>query len=236
MPPQSTFEEFTDNASMASIQRSPCQKRKRTIRLRMEKNEIYPIPHIDDFDEDTIKAVWYEKTEYDTMKVGFVATIKKMMRGEPIAENNESTIRGLEFRTRKGALRRQHNKLAAITAVLDEQDRQFNDGTFDEERLAEIYRSSGSHCQESAQAMGLKDQEVMKDIVAEVPEPEVAETNKALEETKAFKRNMKAPESSRKTETKQIAIKKLFQQSRLQRRAALVDVHSDQRVTSPRAA
>jgi hypothetical protein len=218
---------------MASIQRSPCQKRKRTIRLRMEKNEIYPIPHIDDFDEETIRAVWYEKTEYDTMKVGFVATIKKMMRGEPIAENNESTIRGLEFRTRKGALRRQHNKLAAITAVLDEQDRQFNDGTFDEERLAEIYRSSGSHCQESAQAMGIKDEEVMKDIMAEVPKPDVAGTNKVtLEESKALKRNMKASESSRKAETKQIAIKKLFQQSRLQRRASL----ADKRVTSPLAA
>jgi hypothetical protein len=203
--------------------------------LRMEKNEIYPIPHIDDFDEDTTRAIWYEKAEYDTMKIGFVATIKKMMRGETIPENDESTVRGLEFRTRKGALRRQHNKLAAITAVLDEQDRQFNDGTFDEERLAEIYRSSGSHCQESAQAMGLKDQEFMKQFnMAE--EPAVAETNKALAETKAFKRNMKAPESSRKTDTKQIAIKKLFQQSRLQRRAALVDVHSDHRVQSSLAA
>jgi hypothetical protein len=205
----------------------------------MEKNEVYPIPHIDDFDEDTIRAIWYEKTEYDTMKVGFVATIKKMMRGEHIAENNESSIRGLEFRTRKGALRRQHNKLAAITAVLDEQDRQFIDGTFDEERLAEIYRSSGSHCQESAQAMGLKDQEVMKDIMAVVPEPDVAETNKELEETKVLKKNMKAPESSRKTrktDTKQITIKKLFQQSRLQRRAALVDGHSEQRDKSPLAA
>jgi hypothetical protein len=204
----------------------------------MEKNEIYPIPHIDDFDEETIKAVWYEKAEYDTMKVGFVSTIKKMMRGEPIAENNESTIRGLEFRTRKGALRRQHNKLAAITAVLDEQDRQYNDGTLDEERLAEIYRSSGSHCQDSAQAMGLKDQEFMKEIRAEAPEPVVVETNKgSVEEIKAFKKNMTAPESSRKTETKQLAIKKMFKQSRLQRRATLGEVHSDQMVNkSPLAA
>lgn len=199
--------------------------------MRMEKNEIYSIPHIDDFDEDTIRAVWYEKAEYDTMKVGFVATIKKMMRGEPIKENNESTIRGLEFRTRKGALRRQHNKLAAITAVLDEQDRQFNDGTFDEERLAEIYRSSGSHCQDSAQAMGLKDQEMMIEMLAEA-EAVLVETNKPTLEEVKFKRKMKAPESSRKTETKQITIKKLFKQSRLQRRATLGEVHFDQRVTS----
>jgi hypothetical protein len=230
------FEHFADNGSTASPQRSPCQKRKRTIRLRMENNEVFPIPHIDDFEEETIKAVWYEKSEYDTMKVGFVATIKKMMRGELIAENNESTVRGLEFRTRKGALRRQHNKLAAITAVLDEQDRQFNDGTFDDDRLAEIYRSSGSHCQDNAVAMGLRDQETMKEIMAEVTEPVVDETNNAP----VPKTNVTAPESSRKTEKKtekkQLAIKKLFKQSRLQRRAALGEAQADQRVALPLAA
>jgi hypothetical protein len=200
----------------------------------MEKNEIFPIPHIDDFDEETVKAVWYAKAEYDTMKVGFVATIKKMMRGEPIAEDNESTIRGLEFRTRKGALRRQHNKLAAITAVLDEQDRQYNDGTFDDERLSEIYRSSGSHCQDNAEAIGLQDQETMKEIMTEVPEPVAVETNQApVEEVMPFKRNMKTPASSMKPEKKQLAIQKLFQQSRLQRRTTLGEVHSDQRVSSP---
>jgi hypothetical protein len=83
--------------------------------LAYGKERDLPTPHIDDFDEETIKAIWYEKTEYDTMKVGFVATIiKKMMRGEPIAENNESTIRGLEFRNPQ-ELFAASNKLAAIT-------------------------------------------------------------------------------------------------------------------------
>jgi hypothetical protein len=212
---------------LTSAPRTPTQKRKRTIRLRMEKNEIFPIPHIDDFDQDVIRATWYEKSEYDVMKVGFVATIKKMMRGEHIEENNVSTIRGLEFRTRKGALRRQHNKLSAITAVLDEQDRQFNGGTFDDERLAEVYRSSGSHCQENAHVMAVKDEETMKEIMAEISEPVETKSNEvSVEPVMTFKRNLTAGDSVRKTEKKQIAITQMFKQSRIQRRAMLGDAQT----------
>lgn len=236
MPPHSNFEQCADDGNFSCAPRATKPKRKKSIRLRMEQNEVFPIPHIDDFDEEVIQAIWYQQDEYATMKVGFVATIKKMMRGEHIPENNESTIRGLEFRTRKGALRRQHNKLTAITAVLDEQDRQFSEGIFDEDTLSETYLAHSTHCRDSAHAIGKKDVVAIKEFMAEVSAPT---ENRTVGEIMTFRRNKTTTvEPSRKTEKKQLAIQKMFKQSRIRRRT-LLDMPNEPpqlRIETPTAA
>jgi hypothetical protein len=226
MPPHSKIDTYPDEGNSPTSPLERTQKRKKSIRLRLEKNEVFHIPHIDDFEQDVIQAVWYQQDEYAAMKVGLVSTIKKMMRGEEIPENNQSTVRGLEFRTRKGALRRQHNKLTAITAVLDEQDRQFSEGIFDEVLLSETYMGCSHHCMNLSHSIGKRDTEAIKEYMAEDTEPHV--TVQPTGEIMRFRRNNgtvvePVVEPSKKMEQKQVSFQKMFKQSRIRRRAMMDD-------------
>ena len=145
------------------------------------------------------------------------------MKGEEVEETNYQSIRGLEYRTRKGAVRRQHNKLEAISAVLDEQDRQYNEGLFNEELLAEVYRSCASHCQDEAYILALKDEATARDLLTE---PELTETEGSSEDElldldeSDYEQD---EENSSQDERKMRRLGKLFKQVRIRRRALLDD-------------
>lgn len=97
--------------------------------------------------------------------------IRKMMKKETIEETDKETIRGLEYRTRQGAIRRQHNKLEAITAVLDEQDRQLDcDGCVNEDLLSEVYRQFNTHCREAAHVLALGDVQPAREYTSDAIE------------------------------------------------------------------
>lgn len=155
MPPQQRREliDLSDTSSIAS----KCTVTKR-FHFSLSSNEIYDVPHIDDMTPEEVKAIWYEKSDYEKIKMAMIPIIRKMMKKETIQETDRETIRGLEFRTRQGAIRRQHNKLEATTAVLDEQDRQLDTvGRVDEDLLAKVYKQFNSHCQIEAHKLALGD-------------------------------------------------------------------------------
>ena len=153
-------------------------KRKRTIRFQLESIEVHPIPHIDDLSEDEVNDVWYEREDYERMKQALVPVIRRIMKGERVAETNQETARGLEFRTREGAMKRQHNKLDSINAVLDEQDRQKTMGIDDDEKLREIYLSRSAHCLQEARELGMKDELAMSKMRARKTNIEVKDKKK----------------------------------------------------------
>jgi hypothetical protein len=168
MPPQqrTLSQDASDSSSIVS--KSSVVK---SFHFSLSSNEIYNVPHIDDMTEEEVKAIWYEKADYEKIKMSMIPLIRKMMRKEVIEETDKETIRGLEYRTRQGAIRRQHNKLEAITAVLDEQDRQLDcDGFINEDLLSEVYRHFNSHCQEEAHMLGLGDIEPAKKFTADAME------------------------------------------------------------------
>jgi glycogen debranching enzyme len=111
------FEEEASLSSTMTASRAKSPKNKRKLRFRLESNETFIIPHVDDLDEQEIQSVWYDRTDYETMKTSFIPIIRRMMKEERIEETNTETIRGLEFRTRQGALRRQH-KIDSTTKEL----------------------------------------------------------------------------------------------------------------------
>jgi hypothetical protein len=133
-------------------------KSRRRLRFSLELNQFFPIVHIDDMDEADIHETWYEKRDYTAIKKSVIPIIQKFANGEKIAETNKQSLRGLEYRTREGTLLRQNLRLAALTAVMNEQDRQWKEGVQDDERLAKVYRDLTSHCQEESRALALKDE------------------------------------------------------------------------------
>lgn len=137
-------------------------KDKKTVRVDLDRNEVFPVPHIDDMTDEEVWTIWYDRPDYDQMKQSFIPIIRKMMRGGRVEESDSETTRGLEYRTREGALKRQHNKIESIHAVLDEQERQVSLGVHDVDKIAEAYVEVFRHCVLSARDLGEMDEEFVK--------------------------------------------------------------------------
>lgn len=165
MAPQSRIFYFEEAQEVSIPCESDMASRKRKISFRFEKNETFQIPHIKDMSPEEIQDVWYQRMDYERMKTSFIPIIRKMMQGEIIEESNQQTARGLEFRTRKGAVRRQHNKLEAMTAVLEEQEHQKINNCVNDELLAELYISCSAHCIDAARRLGFQDEAAVQYII-----------------------------------------------------------------------
>jgi hypothetical protein len=191
MPPhQRNIDECCDVYDLSPVSsKSIVQKR---FRLSLASNQIFPIPRIDDLTEEEIKATWYERGDYEKIKMAMIPLIRKMMKKEKIEESNKETTRGLEYRTRQGAIRRQHNKVEAITAVMDEQDRQMEEiGHLDDELLSSVYCQMNEHCRLEAHQLALGDVEPAREHCADAIELVLrqyhaeAEPSKSMPERKA---------------------------------------------------
>lgn len=133
------------------------RKPRRSVQFK-ETVSVRPIRHVNAMCDDEIN-VWYCRSEFDRMKRSFAATVKMITIGLYEGDDEDHCARGLEFRTRAGALKRRGNKLNALNAVLDEQDRQREHETIDQERIRKIYVNENLHCRLSALELGLHDRD-----------------------------------------------------------------------------
>lgn len=160
---------------------------KKRTRFALSNNEMFEITHINDMSDEEVVGIWYEKHEYDKIKNDIVPIVKRMMKGERIEETNELTIRGLEYRTRKGAIRRQHNKVESITAVLDEQDRQIEADINDPELLRQAYLEISVPCHREANDLGISDEIAAKEYHNEISPGNAGYESDATEASSASK-------------------------------------------------
>jgi len=177
MPPHELSVEYVAMDTVAAEeqqQQQPCpgaggalpeqqRRRAKKITFALERNAVRAVTHIRDMSKSDVSNTWYNRSDFERIKQEIIPLIRRMMKGDVIEETDRQTTRGLEYRTRNGALRRQHNKLDALQAVLDEQERQMAmDGRRNDELLSRVYRDSNSHCQEAACALGVADETTMK--------------------------------------------------------------------------
>ena len=157
---------ISDSSMSSANTTSPVKKRQ--LRFSLESNEVFLVTHIDDMDENEVFETWYEPRDYQAVKARLIPVIRAMMKGQPPPETNKQTIRGLEFRTREGATKREQNKMSARTAVLDEQERQRICKKPDDERISQVYIEISAACQEAAQALAAEDEKLLKDEIEEM--------------------------------------------------------------------
>jgi hypothetical protein len=110
--------------------------------------------HANDFSPEEKSRVWYQKSEIELIKEDIQFTLGLIMQGRLKKDTDVHCARGLEFRAGIGAKKRQENKLRALTAVLDEQDIQFDLGVFNQVAIAEVYRHISVKCQRAAMERG----------------------------------------------------------------------------------
>jgi len=119
--------------------------------------------------EEDMHDIWYNEDEFRNMKRACVHVIRKMLTGAlPYDDDDDNdnddqegeieTTRGLETKTPRGSDIRRKNRFAALFAVLDEQDRQREDGRpVNSDYIAQIYHQSSAHCQTKALLVAEKD-------------------------------------------------------------------------------
>lgn len=108
--------------------------------------------HVNDISLKEARNTWYSSREVAKIKRNCFKVIARMNQG-PVC-NDDSTedfcARGLEYRTKKGMQLRRKNKLNALDAVYNEQNRQWESGVLDVDSLARVYMECSFPCTQNA--------------------------------------------------------------------------------------
>ncbi|CAJ1953017.1 unnamed protein product [Cylindrotheca closterium] len=113
-----------------------------------------------DYTTSEIAATWYDEEEMDSITRRCVRIIKRMETNDLKEGNAKYCTRGLEGHTMIASSNKRRNRSSAVSAVLDEQARQWDESKeqTDAQAIADVYARTTSSCQMWAQVMGNRDQ------------------------------------------------------------------------------
>ncbi|CAB9497937.1 expressed unknown protein [Seminavis robusta] len=138
------------------------------------KKKTKRIPNVASMPPEILEDIWWAAEDYDDIMRSFEYTVFMMEAGEAKAvEDDQHCTRGLELRTEAGKWARFEHKRDCYNAVLDEQDRQWNEGEDNQDKIANCCREVTAKTQRIACRKGMQDE---KDI-----EKYVADTRKAID-------------------------------------------------------
>jgi hypothetical protein len=129
----------------------------------------FNVLHIMDYSAEEKQATWFDGDDIKSFKKEGKVSLALLVNG--VSESSELCFRGLEARTRDGALRKRHNKIDARAAVFMEQDFQKDEGVFDDEVIADVYYDYSQRCHLAANMMGLRDERDVRAMAVVVEEP-----------------------------------------------------------------
>lgn len=159
--------------------------------------------HINDFTDEEIFLCWFDKRDYANMKMEFASTVKMITLGRFNGDTEEHCARGLEYRTREGAHKRKLNKLTALCAVLDEQERQRLHGEWSDEKISECYIRAGAKSQIVSHRLALLDEEFVHGALFTEPGDDEHEVAKVTSVRHKSPSRSKSPRQSERKSSKQ---------------------------------
>lgn len=171
---------FSKKSAMKRGRGLPSSTARRMVSFSQNANEmetvsVRMIPAHSEYTFQEKNNSWYTDTDFQIMKLGLVQLLRKVVGGTYQHEMGslESEVRGLETKTPEGSKTRKGNRFAAMFAVLDEQDRQREQGIVDPEYIALLYRQSSAHCQTKAIETAANDATILLDEGAATTEKTV---------------------------------------------------------------
>ncbi|KAG7363895.1 hypothetical protein IV203_037097 [Nitzschia inconspicua] len=112
---------------------------------------------LDSYTKEELLACWFTEEEFSRMKKSSMALVAKMNTGS--SSVSKYCTRGLEKHTLFQSRQRLKNRYDSICAVLDEQDKLYDEGfSGDDERISRVYSSRTSSSILWAHVVGLHDQ------------------------------------------------------------------------------
>lgn len=112
------------------------------------------------YSDEEVEEVWFAPEDYDAMKKAFEFTVFMMDAGcpEKVSDDLEHTTRGLEKRCEEGQWKRYERKRDYYDAILDEQERQWEEDHDDFDEIARIAVEVTRDSFREAQDMGVMDE------------------------------------------------------------------------------
>lgn len=161
----------------------------RTTKVRFfSRVQFKTIPHVNDFSEEDIINGWYRKRDYQKMSAEVSKIAKLIAKGQDLDGREDICIRGLEHMVEEDvADYRAEKMIASVDAVLDEQEDQRNEETYDADIIAEMYAEIAAPLQKEAYLVGLRD---------------ALDATEAVEEMWVVKEKTKKTKSSKKSSKK----------------------------------
>lgn len=162
-------------------QTTPKKKKRVSFDHRVKVREHI---HLYDMSQSEHDAVWFTEEEIGRIREeccrtiqklnGLTTSKKKKARQQGTTKNEEEAIlsckcRGLEYRTRDGLKLRYEHRLTAWDVVALEQERQWIEGNFDEEKIAQAYHSCADESARVAHLLALQDQKWVQDHKDDTP-------------------------------------------------------------------
>ena len=128
--PHIHIKEYTDEEYRNSWYRQDeilKQHQRRRNRVRFNPSVTVRLSlHVDNYTDDEFENSWYQENELLEIKQNDVQSTIRIVQNGGTFPDHLMTLRGLECRTRKGAMLRKMNRRAAWKAVLEEQERLFS--------------------------------------------------------------------------------------------------------------
>jgi hypothetical protein len=134
---------------------------KQEFGVRFSENiHVHKIISHKDYTPEEFQACWYTTEDNQKIRRHCSKEIRKMDEEGSKLKDKKYCSRGLEGHTTVGAVAKMRNIALATNAVLDEQMTQWEEGVYDEDTIAEIYRRTSSSCQLWAQLVGRRDSQL----------------------------------------------------------------------------
>mmetsp|Transcript_31026 Transcript_31026/g.51669 ORF Transcript_31026/g.51669 Transcript_31026/m.51669 type:complete len:274 (-) Transcript_31026:447-1268(-) len=123
---------------------------------------VYETIHISEYTPDERCASWYNIRDLKSFKRDRRDTARRIDQGRMY---DDDCVRGVENATHSGSRLRHHHIVDGINSVLNEQDLQDQDGKWNPDSLAFIYRVASEESVHLARKRGLQDQtEIWEDL------------------------------------------------------------------------
>jgi hypothetical protein len=117
------------------------------------------IPRFSNYTRAEHEVTWYSTEQLQDSMSDCYVTCRKMMRGDPILEEEGFCSRGLEYKTSSGQKFRKSNKIRGWDVVMSECEIQRKMGVQEPEYLAMIYANETKDSRRLAYLMAVRDEE-----------------------------------------------------------------------------
>jgi hypothetical protein len=123
------------------------------------------VQHSESYTKEELQATWYSEEDFKKIFSECVSTVRKMVHLRPILEEEGFTLRGLEYKTPKGAKFRRANKARSTHKVMEEHKLQKSLGMEDPEYLAEVCSEASKNSRRLAHVVALRDEQEARPLL-----------------------------------------------------------------------
>ena len=126
-----------------------------------KRTRIYLVESLSDFSDAEIDAAWITPEENKTSLADVAKNVQVMRRNATEDHSQGLCFRGLEALKNASILQAtKTNKEEHVDAILDEQDRQWEEAEISHDEIAKISETSSEQARQLAVAKGLRDQNI----------------------------------------------------------------------------